>query len=345
MTKTPVAVRKLAQQRLGLLELAKILGNVSEACKQRGVCRAQFYEYKKRFQTHGIEGLKDLPPIHKSHPMTTPPETVKKILEFSLEHPSWGANRLSAELKYKQISVSGPTIQNILAKNGMGSRYDRWLKLEEIASGKKIPLNATQVKEIEKFNPCFKERHVESAKPGELLSQDTFYVGSLKGVGRVYMQGVVDTHGSFAFAYVHIGKVPENAALILHNDVLPQYKRWGIPVKAVLTDNGREYRGREEQHPYEIYLGLNDIEHRLTKVKSPRTNGFVERFNRTVLDEFFRPAFRTKLYTSLKALQKDLDKWLYHYNHERAHLGYRNMGKRPIDTVLKFAKLSTKKVN
>ena len=119
---------------------------------------------------------------------------------------------------------------------------------------------------------------------------------------------------------------------MLHNDVLPQYEAWGLEVKAVLTDTGREFCGKES-HPYELYLALNEIKHRTTKVRSPRTNGFVERFNRTLLDEFFRVAFREKFYDSVEKLQKDLDGYLKFYNTERPHQGYRNMGKRPIDKL------------
>ena len=303
--------------------------------------RSQFYEYKRRFQTHGIEGLKDLPPIHKSHPMTTPKEVVDKILDLSMRNPMWGCVRLSNQLKLMGISVSSPTIQKILIKHDLGSRYQRLLRLEQRALGKQIELTAEQVRAIEKANPCFKERHVESKRPGELLCQDTFLVGNIKGVGKVYLQAVVDTYGSYAFAYLHTGKLPEQAVSVLHNDVLPQYKQWGIEVSAILTDNGREYCGKES-HPYELYLALNDIQHRTTKVKSPRTNGFVERFNRTVLDEFLRPAFREKFYESVEALQTDLDEWLNFYNCERPHQGYRNMGKRPIDTVMEFVKTERK---
>lgn len=128
---------------------------------------------------------------------------------------------------------------------------------------------------------------------------------------------------------------------VLHNDVLPQYETWGIKIKAILTDNGGEYCGKET-HPYELYLSLNDIEHRRTKVKSPRTNGFVERFNRTALDEFFRRAFREKFYESAESLQRDFDAWLKHYNTERPHQGYRNLGKRPIDTINEFICLNRK---
>ena len=86
------AVTKLARQRLSVLELAETLGNVSEACRQRGISRTTFYEYKKRFEQRGLEGLKDLPPIPKSHPFATPPEVVERILEINLEDPARGCN-------------------------------------------------------------------------------------------------------------------------------------------------------------------------------------------------------------------------------------------------------------
>lgn len=187
---------KIAEQRLSVLELAKALGNVSAACKQRGVSRTQFYEYKRRFQTHGIEGLVDLPPVAHSHPAATPPEVEQRILEISLAHPAWGCNRLEAELKLAGISLRSITIQKILNRNEMGSWYDRWLLLEQKHSQQAIELNGEQVAFIEKHNPAFRERHVESAAPGELLCQDTFFVGHLKGVGKVYLHTVVDAYCS-----------------------------------------------------------------------------------------------------------------------------------------------------
>ena len=329
------AEKKLARKRLSVLELAETLGNVSEACRRRGVDRSRFYEYKRRFQTHGLQGLVDLPPIHETHPQTTPPEVEARILDLALQHPARGCHALSHLLKLEGPYVSGVTIQKILDRHGMTTKYDRLLKLEAKAAAQEIELTGEQVAAIEKANPCFKERHVESSSPGELLCQDTFYVGHIKGVGKVYMQAVVDTFGSYAFGYLHTGKVPEHAALVVHNDILPQYEAWGLPVRAILTDNGREYCGTDA-HPYELLLALNDVEHRKTRVRTPRTNGFVERFNRTVLDEFFRKAFRERFYESVKAIQKDLDKWLRFYNEERPHQGYRNMGRRPMDTVNLF---------
>jgi transposase InsO family protein len=323
---------KIARKRLSVLQLAEVLGNISETCRRAGMDRTSFYEWKRRFQTHGLEGLKDLPPIHKTHPQTTSPEVEKKIIALSFEHPGWGCVKLSDMLKLGGVSVSSPTVQNILIKHNMGSKYERLLKLEEKAAGEKLILTAEQIRLIEKTNPCFRERHVESSGPGELLSQDTFYVGSFKGVGRVYMQAVVDTFGSFAFAYLNTAKRPECSVAVLHNDVLPFYEDHGIKVKSLLTDNGREYCGTPT-HAYELYLELNDIEHRKTKVRTPRTNGFVERFNKTILEEFFRSQLRKQIYGSVEALQKDLDAWLRHYNYERPHRGYRNMGRRPIETI------------
>lgn len=326
---------KLAHRRMTVLELAERLGNVSEACRRGGIDRTSFYDWKRRFQLQGLDGLKDLPPVAKNHPMTTPAEVVERICALALQHPAYGCNRLEAMLALEGRRVSSITIQKILNERELGTREQRWLALETKTASEAIELSAEQIAFLEKLNPCFRERHVESERPGELLSADTFMVGTLKGIGRVYLHAVVDTHGSYAFGFLHVSKQPEAAVAVLHNDVLPFYRNLDLPVRAVLTDNGREFCGTE-RHPYELYLALNEIEHRTTRVGSPRTNGFVERFNGTVLGEFFRPAMHQKLYESVEVLQADLDAWLHHYNHERPHLGYRNQGRRPWDTVQRF---------
>ena len=147
------AEEKLAHQRLSVLELAQALGNVSEACRRRGVSRTPFYEYKRRFQRHGLVGLKDLPPIHHSHPMTTPPEVVERLLALSMAHPSRGCNFLEAQLQLEGLSVSAVTIQHLLSANGLGTRYDRWLRLEQQHATEPVELSAEQVRFLEKQNP------------------------------------------------------------------------------------------------------------------------------------------------------------------------------------------------
>src|SRR5918994_415790 len=257
------ANEKLAHRRLTVLELAERLGNVAEACRRGGIDRTSFYDWKRRFQLEGLDGLKDLPPIAKSHPLTTPPEVVERIGELALLHPAYGCNRLEALLALEGRRLSAITIQKILNDKGLGTRHERWLALERTNAEQAIELSPEQAAFLEKLNPCFKERHVESGRPGELLSADTFMVGTLKGIGRVYLHAVVDTFGSYAFGFLHVSKQPEAAVAVLHNDVLPFYAKLDLPVQAILTDNGREFCGTE-RHPYELYLALNDIEHRKT---------------------------------------------------------------------------------
>jgi len=207
--------------------------------------------------------------------------------------------------------------------------YSSWRRRRPVSPSNSRP---NRYPSAEKARPCYRERHGESSRPGKLLAQDTFFVGHLKGVGKVYLQAVVDTYGSYVFGLLHTGKQPECAVAVLHTDVLPLYREPGLDVQTVLTDNGPGYCGKDT-HPYELYLALNDIEHHRTKVGRPQTNGFVERFNRTALDEFFRKAFREKFYESVEALQADLDAWLVHYNTERPHRGYENMSRPPMEAI------------
>ena len=155
----------------------------------------------------------------------------------------------------------------------------------------------------------------------------------MKGVGKIYVQVVVDVFCSLAFAKVYTAKMPVTAADLLYDRVLPFYEALGVTVGAILTDNGREFCGIAEKHPYELLLAMENIEHRTTKVRSPRTNGFVERMNRTLLDECFRVQGRQTWYIGLDEIQRDLDRFLRYYNLERSHQGYRLKGKTPVQAL------------
>lgn len=328
--------QKLAHRRLQMLEFAETLGNVSEACRKMGISRSQFYEYKRRYQEQGIEGLKDLPPIHKSHPQTTPPEVVDQIIEWAYKQPSWGCEKIRIKLKQAGHRLSAVTVQDILNKQELGSRRQRLFAVEKRHLAGEIELDAQVIAALERNNPCYRERHIESSCPGELLSVDTSKVGELPDGTKIILHAVVDTYGSYAFGLLHTSKQPEASALLLHNDVLPFYAQHELKIETVLSDNGREFCGTPA-HPYELFLALNDIEHRRTPVQRPQSNGFVERFIRTAKEEFFTIAFGRKPYTTLADLQADFDVWLHEYNTERPHLGYRNMGRYPVETVTQFS--------
>ncbi|NPV54701.1 MAG: IS481 family transposase [Firmicutes bacterium] len=332
------AKEKVAQRKLSMLQLAAELGNVSKACKIMGYSRSQFYEIKRAFQTGGLEALLDRPSIPVSVPHKVAEEIEAKVIDLSIEHPAWGQMRVRDEMIMRGVVLGATTVRNIWVRNDLETRYKRMLELEKRSAKKGFALTEEQIKLLEKHNPEFAERHIETLYPGYLLSQDTFYVGTLKGVGRLYMQAVVDTYSSFAFAKLYTAKIAITAADIVFDRVLPFFAGEGIVVNAMLTDNGKEYKGRLDEHPYELLLSLHDIEHRFTRVGTPRTNGFVERFHRTVLDEFFREAFRKKSYASVDELQIDLDAWLKHYNYERPHRGYRNLGRKPYETFSKGKK-------
>ncbi len=326
---------KLALQRLKILELARTLGNVTEACRRGQMDRGSFYDWKRRYQTHGLDGLKDLPPVHKSHPQTTPEPVRAAVRALSLEHPSWGSKRLSNELGKQGMRISNFAVHGILRKAGLATRFDRFLRLEEEAlKGVELPVEV--LRKMEATNPAFKERHVESKRPGELVSFDTFYVGLFKGVGRVYLHTAVDTFGSYAFGMLATERNAKRATELLYAQVLPFFESHGLTLEAILTDNGTEFCGNEA-HPFEAILYKLGIQHRTTQVKRPQTNGFVERFHRTILDEFFRVELRKRPFETLDDLEQALQEWICYYNVERSHQGYRNLGKTPYETVERFA--------
>jgi transposase InsO family protein len=174
---------------------------------------------------------------------------------------------------------------------------------------------------------------IETAHPGYLGSQDTFYVGTLKGVGRIYQQTYVDTYAKVAQCKLFTTKTPITAADLLNDRVLPFYEVHGLPVLRILTDRGTEYCGRAETHDYQLFLAINDIDHTKTKAQSPQTNGICERFHKTILQEFYQVTFRKKLYGNLDELQQDPDDWLEYYNNESTHQGKMCCGRTPMQTL------------
>jgi len=166
----------------------------------------------------------------------------------------------------------------------------------------------------------------------------------MKGVGRIYQQTFIDTYAKVAFAKLYDRKTPITAADLLNDRVVPFYDAREVKLTRVLTDRGTEYCGNPEHHEYELYLALEDVDHTRTKTKSPQTNGIVERFHKTVLDEFYRVVFRKKIYGSIAELQADLDSWVQSYNEERPHQGRWCFGKTPMQTFLDATPLAKEKM-
>jgi transposase InsO family protein len=322
------------RRKLSLLQLAEELGNVSKACRIMGYHRDSFYEIRRAFQIGGTAGLIEQKRGPRGpHPNRVAPEIEEKILAYALEHPTHGQQRVANELRMQNLQVSPAGVRNVWMRHDLETRHKRLLRLEKQVQDDTFILSAEQIALLERHSVDFRCRHVEASRPGELLNQDTFYWGTLKGVGKVYVQVVVDVFCSLAFAKVYTSKMPITACDLLYDRVLPFYQALGVEVGAVLTDNGREFCGRPESHPYALLLELEGIAHRTTKIRSPRTNGFVERMNRTLLDECFRVEGRKTWYVEPEEIQRDLDRFLAYYNLERTHQGYRLRGRTPAQAL------------
>jgi len=268
------------------------------------------------------------------------------VIRFAYEKPAYGQLRASNELRKQGVLVSAGGIRSIWQRHDVETFAKRLKKLEEKAAQEGILYNEEQLAALEKAQQekslTFDE--IDTQHPGYLVAQDTYYVGYIKGVGRIYQQTAIDTYSAVAFAKLYTAKVPVTAADILNDKVLPFFESHMIPVMRVLTDRGTEFCGSPEKHLYELFLQMNDIEHTMTKAKSPQTNGICERFHQTVLNEFYRIAFRKTMYKSVEQLQEDLDFYMLQYNEERTHQGKRCKGRTPMQTFLDSLYLANEKL-
>lgn len=328
----------LVKQKYNLLQLAKKLNNIRLACNSVGVSRTFYYKIKKRYEKEGIKGLEIKERKCPEMPNQTAKNIEDKVISFSLKNPSYGKDRVAMELRFQNIWLTPSGINSIWRRNNMITKKLRINKLEEKLEKGGFELSKKHIEALVLNFKELKEKHVISYYPGYLLCQDTFEVGYIKGIGKIYMQTVIDTYGSFGFAKLYTSKCAITAADILVDKVMPFYSNLGITILHILTDNGKEYCGDEIKHDYELLLNVCDIKHRRTGVRRPQTNGFVERFNRTVMEEFFISAFRMKWYYSVEELQNDLDEWLLRYNFKRVHQGYRVKGRTPAQVFLECSK-------
>jgi len=299
-----------------------------------GLSRDTFYRYQNAVEQGGIDALVDQS-RRKPNIKNRTEETIEAaVVAYAVEQPPHGQVRASNELRKRGVFISPSGVRCVWLRHQLARFKDRLKALEDEMAKENLILTESQVQALErKKQDDIASGEIETAHPGYLGSQDTFYVGTLKGVGRIYQQTFIDTYAKVGFAKLYTTKTPITAADLLNDKVLPFYEKHELPLLRILTDRGTEYCGKAETHDYQLYMAINDIEHTKTRAKSPQTNGICERFHKTMLQEFYQVTFRKKIYRDIETLQFDLDLWLEEYNHERTHQGKMCCGRTPMETL------------
>ncbi len=314
----------LGSLRLRVILRARELDNVSQACRELGISRTTFYKWFRRWLQYGSGGLEPHAKRQPQMPNRVSPVVEQAILDYISVWPTHGPRRIAQQLAQPEWGghlISHWGVYKTLRRRVLHQRARR-LRRFELINARATGILTEYTRELTEARAGQVE--VQAEHPGQLVGVDTFYVGRLKGVGKVWQYTATDVASSYTFCWLSDGNDAQRSAHFL--ELLATHcQDWGVHLQRVLTDNGPEYVG----HAFRDRLLAMGVEQTRIKPARPATNGSVERFHGTVLHEFYRVAFRRHYYRSLPELQSDLAGFLGWYNHRRAHSGKRLRGRTP----------------
>lgn len=315
MTPTEIIYRR----RLRALDHAKQTGNVAETCRVFGISRKTFYEWRGLAERYGLEALVPKARRAPQLPNATPTWIVTELLTMTVTEPTIGCRQYADRLGDRGHAVSKSTVQKILVDHGLGRRAQRVARAAAVAAAT-TGLITEAAADDDLFGFCH-----WAACPGDLVALDSFYIGNLKGVGKVYQLTAVDTATRWAIVMIVLGVPNGLTAARFLDHARRRFARQGITVRVVLTDNGPEYVART----FTSALAAKGLAHHRIPARSPNHNAVCERFQGTALQECWRPAFHRRRFGSVRQLQAEVDAWLGHYNTRRRNHGDFMRGRTP----------------
>jgi transposase InsO family protein len=321
ITVTPDEI--IYHRRLRVLEHAKRTGNVAETCRTFGISRTRYYKWRERAERYGVEALMPKERRRPQLPNATPTWVVEELLALAVAKPTLGCRQLADELGRRGYAISKTTVQKHLVDHGLGKRAQRLARAAAIAALAGGPITEAAASD-ELFGFC----HF-AARPGDLVALDSFYIGNLKGVGKVYQLTAIDTATRWAVMWLVLGPVSGALAVRFLAYVQRQFRRIGVPVGAVLTDNGPEWVSKA----FKDRLAVLGVPHHRIPPRSPNHNAVCERFQGTALQECWRPAFHRRRFDTVRQLQAEADSWLVHYNTRRRNHGDYMAGRTPAQML------------
>ena len=322
MTHTEIIYRR----RVALLALAEETGNVAAACRSFGISRTRYYEWKNRAERFGLEALMPKERRTPQMPSATPTHVVERLLTMAVLEPTIGCRQYADRLGEAGFVIAKSTVQKILVEHGLGRRAQRLARAAAIAQAT-TGLITEAARDDEPFGFC-----LAAGGPGELVCVDSFYIGKLKGVGKVYQLSAIDVFTRLAFVWLVVGIPDVGVSMRFLDRLVRHYRRHGVKVRAVLSDNGPEYKASA----FSAAVVAKGLTHVRIPPRSPNHNAVVERFHETILQECWRPAFHRRCFTSARQLQAEADAWLGSYNRRRRNHGDYMRGRTPQEVLDTF---------